>query len=156
MVDSERGVGRPDRALELGRSVDRSSLDTAVRVELAIAMSGARLDLGDAERALLELDIPELDPTRAFAWSAGLFAARAVVLDELGRTTEADRWRHYAEVAEEAVRGDVTDDVIEVDEIGELDEADEADDIGELDEPEEREETAARDDVEPAADEDRT
>jgi len=41
MVDSERGVGRPDRALELGRSVTRSELDVPVQVELAIAMSGA-------------------------------------------------------------------------------------------------------------------
>ena len=77
MVDSERGVGRPDRALEVGRAVDRSALPTAVRVELAIAMSGARLDLGQPERALLELEIPELDPDRAFEWSPGLFAARA-------------------------------------------------------------------------------
>ena len=46
MVDSERGVGRPDRALELGRSVDRTSLPASVQAALAIAMSGARLDLG--------------------------------------------------------------------------------------------------------------
>ena len=99
MVDSERGVGRPDRALEVGRAVDRATLAPGVRVELAIAMSGARLDLGETERALLELDIPELDPDRAFEWSPALFAARATVLEELGRTDEATngtaapRWR---------------------------------------------------------------
>ena len=103
MVDSERGVGRPDRALELGRSVDRSTLRTEVRVELAIAMSGARLDLGDADRALLELDIPELDPDRAFEWSPALFAARAAVLEELGRDDEAARWRERAEVAADVI-----------------------------------------------------
>ncbi|MCH6229896.1 primosomal protein [Microbacterium sp. CFH 31415] len=103
MVDSERGVGRPDRALELGRSVDRSTLATEVRVELAIAMSGARLDLGDAERALLELDIPELDPDRAFEWSPALFSARATVLEELGRDDEAARWRERAEVAADVI-----------------------------------------------------
>ena len=103
MVDSESGVGRPDRALELGRSVDRETLPAAVRVELAIAMSGARLDLGDAERALLELDIPELDPDRAFEWSPGLFAARAAVLEELGRQDEAAQWYRRADVAAEAL-----------------------------------------------------
>src|SRR5690606_27725489 len=103
MVDSERGVGRPDRALELGRSIDRSTLPTEVRVELAIAMSGARLDLGDAERALLELDIPELDPDRAFGWSPALFAARAAVLEELGRDDEAARWLERAEVAADVI-----------------------------------------------------
>ncbi len=103
MVDSERGVGRPDRALEVGRGVDRSSLAPAVRVELAIAMSGARLDLGENERALQELDIPELDPDRAFEWSPSLFAARATVLEELGRDDEARVWQRRAQVAEDAL-----------------------------------------------------
>ena len=103
MVDSERGVGRPDRALEVGRAVDRSTLSPAVRVELAIAMSGARLDLGETERALQELDIPEFDPDRAFEWTPSLFAARATVLEELGRDAEAQEWFHRAEVAEDAL-----------------------------------------------------
>lgn len=103
MVDSERGVGRPDRALELGRSVPRDELPVPVRVEVAIAMSGARLDLGEPERALQELDIPELAPDRAFEWSPGLFAARAVVLEELGRTDEAEEWQHRADVAAQAL-----------------------------------------------------
>lgn len=121
MVDSERGVGRPDRALEVGRSVDRSTLPVETRVELAIAMSGARLDLGEPERALRELDIPELDPDTAFPWSPGLFAARAAVLDELGRAEEAARWTRLAEVAEAALDGDGSDDVLEIDEVEELD-----------------------------------
>jgi hypothetical protein len=103
MVDSERGVGRPDRALELGRSVDRSTLPADVRVALAIAMSGARLDLGQADAALAELEIPQLDPTRAFAYSPGLFHAYAEVLDELGRSADAETWRNRAIVAEEAL-----------------------------------------------------
>ena len=92
MVDSERGVGRPDRALELGRSVPRGQLDVPVQVELAIAMSGARLDLGQPEAALSELQIPQLDPERAFAWSPALFDAYATVLEELGHDDEAEQW----------------------------------------------------------------
>jgi hypothetical protein len=103
MVDSERGVGRPDRALEAGRAVDRSALPAGVRVELAIAMSGARLDLGEPERALSELDIPELDPDRAFEWSPALFAARATVLEELGRVEEAHEWQRRAIIAADAL-----------------------------------------------------
>lgn len=103
IVDSERGVGRPDRALEEGRSVERSTLPAAVRAQLAIAMSGARLDLGQADRALQELEIPEADPDRAFEWSPALFAARAAVLEELGRTDEAAEWFRRAEVAAEAL-----------------------------------------------------
>ncbi|GAA1948285.1 primosomal protein [Microbacterium deminutum] len=103
MVDSERGVGRPDRALEVGRAVDQKTLPTGARVELAIAMSGARLDLDQPDRALLELDIPELDPDRAFEWSPALFAARAIVLEELGRDSEAEEWHRRAEVAADAL-----------------------------------------------------
>jgi len=110
MVDSERGVGRPDRALETGRAVDRSSLPTPVRVALAIAMSGARLDQGDLELALGELEIPELDPDRAFEWSPALFAARAAVLEDLGRTDDAEFWARRAEVAAEALGVDEAGD----------------------------------------------
>ena len=120
IVDSERGVGRPERALEEGRGVDRASLPIAVRVQLAIAMSGARLDLGQPDRALIELDIPELDPDRAFEWSPALFLARATVLDELGRTDEAAQWHRRSEVAAQALdtaAGVGEDEIIEVEEI---------------------------------------
>ena len=92
MVDSERGVGRPQAALELGRSVPRDGLDPSVQVALAIAMSGARLDLGQPEAALTELQIPQLDPERAFEYSPALFDAYATVLEELGRDDEAEQW----------------------------------------------------------------
>ncbi|WP_051973641.1 hypothetical protein [Cryobacterium sp. MLB-32] len=102
MVDSERGVGRPDRALELGRSVDRSTLPAAVQVSLAIAMSGARLDLGETEAALGELEIPQLDPNTAFSYSPELFVAYAEVLNDLGREEEAEKWLERAERADSA------------------------------------------------------
>lgn len=92
MVDCERGIGRPEKALELGRSVPRTSLDVPVQVALAIAMSGARLDLGQLDAALTELQIPQLDPERAFAWSPALFDAYATVLEDLGRPEEAEQW----------------------------------------------------------------
>jgi hypothetical protein len=92
MVDSERGIGRPEKALELGRSVPRTSLDVPVQVALAIAMSGARLDLGQPEAALTELQIPQLDPERAYVWSPALFDAYATVLEDLGRGDEAEQW----------------------------------------------------------------
>jgi hypothetical protein len=120
MVDSERGLGRPEKALEEGRSVPRASLPVDVRVELAIAMSGARLDLGQSEQALAELEIPELDPKTAFSYSPALFDAYATVLEELGRTDEAEEWFERSERASDALDqaenpGDV--DVIEVIEV---------------------------------------
>jgi hypothetical protein len=115
MVDSERGLGRPERGLELGRSVPRASLPVPVQVELAIAMSGARLDLGHPDAALAELEIPQLDPATAYSFSPALFDAYGVVLEELGRTEEAEEWFTRADIAAEALDdGDAADDTIEV------------------------------------------
>lgn len=117
MVDSERGLGRPDRALELGRSVPRSTLPVEVQVLLAIAMSGARLDLGQTEAALDELRIPQLDPNTAFSWSPALFDAYAAVLEDLGRDSEAETWWKLSERAADAIDAgdrDPEEDVIEI------------------------------------------
>ncbi|NJI58876.1 hypothetical protein HCX50_05485 [Microbacterium oxydans] len=169
MVDSERGIGRSDRALETGRAVDRTALETPVRVALAIAMSGARLDQGDLELALGELEIPELDPDRAFEWSPALFAARAAVLEDLGRTDEAEFWAHRAEVAAEAlgideagdeeifiedsmIEGEFLDDDV-AEPVDEADDADDADDADEADEADAVEPDADADESEDEADE---
>jgi hypothetical protein len=117
MVDSERGLGRPDRALELGRSVPRGSLAVEVQVLLAIAMSGARLDLGQTDAALDELQISQLDPNTAFSWSPALFDAYAAVLEDLGREAEAEEWWQRSDRASDAMdAGDrePEDDVIEI------------------------------------------
>jgi tetratricopeptide (TPR) repeat protein len=128
MVDSERGLGRPDKALEEGRSVPKSSLPVPVQVELAIAMSGARLDLGQADAALAELQIPQLDPTKAFSYSPALFDAYATVLEELGRAEEAEEWFERSDRAAEALdraENPDSDDVIEIVEVDD-DEAEDA------------------------------
>lgn len=114
MVDSERGLGRPDKALELGRSVPRDTLPPDVQVELAIAMSGARLDLGQTDAALVELQIPQLDPNTAFSYSAGLFSAYAAVLEDLGRAAEAEEWYRRADAAADAWDPADDDDSVEV------------------------------------------
>jgi hypothetical protein len=130
MVDSERGLGRPERALELGRSVPRASLPVDVQVELAIAMSGARLDLGQTEAALVELQIPQLDPDTAFSWSPALFDAYATVLEDLGRADEAELWFTRSDLATAALSsGDEADD-LEIEVFEEGDEDDEGDDPG--------------------------
>ena len=103
MVDCERGLGRSAKGLETGREVDRNKLDAETRVKLAIAMSGARLDLGDNELALAELEILELDPSRVFDYSPALFFAYADTLEVLGRTVESKKWSALAERAVSAL-----------------------------------------------------
>ncbi|MGO4385147.1 hypothetical protein [Specibacter sp. RAF43] len=103
MADCERGLGRPDRALDLIKSEDASSLDLAGKVELAIVESGARGDLGDYDAALSALEIPQLDINRAFSFSPRLFRAYGIALRAAGRKAEAKTWEHRAGVAEEAL-----------------------------------------------------
>ena len=113
IVDSERGMNRPERALKMAREVDRKSLAASVRVNLAIVSSGARLDLGENELALAELEIPELNPAKVFDYSPPLFRAYAETLDVLGRKEEAAKWHDLAKRAEVALAGE-PEDVLEV------------------------------------------
>jgi tetratricopeptide (TPR) repeat protein len=103
MVDCERGLGRPEKALELGRSVARETLEPGVRVNLAIAMSGARLDRNEDELALAELEIAELNPERVFEYSPHLFRAYADTLEVLERKAEAQKWFKLADRADAAL-----------------------------------------------------
>ena len=100
IVDAERGMGRPERALEAVVGVDRSKLPVGVRINLAIALSGARLDLGQAKLAKQELEIAELGPQKVFEQSPLLFRSYAEVLRELG--SSGDEWDELASRAEAA------------------------------------------------------
>lgn len=121
MVEAERALGRPQKGIETGLEADTSALSAAERAQLAIAMSGARLDLGQTQQALFELEIPELDPNRAFSYSPELFAAYAAVLEDLGREAEAKAWQARAERAEDALNAQLmAADQLEVIEIVEL------------------------------------
>ena len=103
MADCERGLGRPDRALDVVRSEEAQDLDAPGKVELAIVAAGARTDLGQLDAAVAELEIPQLDMNRAFSYSPRLFRAYADALAAVGRTTEADKWQKQAVVAENAL-----------------------------------------------------
>lgn len=102
MVDCERGLERPERALELARQTRTQHLTVDERIHLAIAVSGARLDLGQAEQALAELEIPELHAQKIFPASPELFRAYAAVLEEL-QDSSYGKWYALAEKAEQAL-----------------------------------------------------
>ena len=101
IVDCERGMGRPQRALDAAREVDRQELSKGVRINLAIALSGARLDMEQPELALEELEIAELSPKGIIPQSIALFRAYAECLEELGR--DSSKWVTLAERAENAL-----------------------------------------------------
>ena len=89
MADSERALGRLDRALALIREADPAMLERGTQIELRIVESGIRRDQGLPDAAVLALQVPELTSGRLRPWSARLFYAYADALLAAGREDEA-------------------------------------------------------------------
>lgn len=106
MADSERALGRLDRALALVAEPQAGQVDRATQIELLIVESGIRRDQGLPDAAAVALQVPELTDGRLRPWSARLFYAYADALLEAGRTEEAREW--FGRAAE-ADREDQTD-----------------------------------------------
>ena len=92
IADCERGIGRPERAIELARSPEATQLSGDDADELRIVVAGARSDLGQNDQALAILSTPTLDPTRKGTTVARLFYAYAETLLALGKQDEALQW----------------------------------------------------------------
>ena len=92
IADCERGVGRPERAIELARSPEAAELTGDDSDELRMVVAGARSDLGQHEQALAVLSSPPLDKTRSGSTAARLFYAYADTLLALDRPDEALQW----------------------------------------------------------------
>lgn len=98
MVDCERGLGRPERALELLRSPEARALGAEDQVEMLIIGSGIRRDMGQPQAAVLALQGSVEGPAKP--WSARLYYAYADALLEAGREVEAREWFAKAAVAD--------------------------------------------------------
>lgn len=100
IADCERGVGRPERAVELARSPEAAELTGDDADELRIVAAGARVDMGQLEQALAVLSRPAPDPTRTGSTAARFFYAYAEVLLALGRSEEALQWFLHSAAAD--------------------------------------------------------
>jgi tetratricopeptide (TPR) repeat protein len=114
IADCERGVGRPERAIELARSPEAAELTGDDADELRIVVAGARSDLGQHEQALAILSTPQLDPTRTGQTAARLFYAYAETLLTLGRQHDALQWFINAAAADVDGVTDAEDRVTEL------------------------------------------
>lgn len=101
MADCERGLGHPEKAIEIARSEELSRLDAASMVELAIVVAGARQDMGQFDAAVAELERQDLNPNRHGVSASRLFYAYADALAASGRTAEARQWFEHAADADE-------------------------------------------------------
>jgi tetratricopeptide (TPR) repeat protein len=119
IADCERGLGRPERAIELSRGEEAAQLSGEAADELRIVVAGARSDLGQLDQALTLLSTPQLDPGRTGPMAARLFYAYADTLLALGRNDEALQWFLHAAAAD---TDGVTDAEDRVGELGTRDE----------------------------------
>ncbi|WP_327114939.1 hypothetical protein OHB12_00025 [Nocardia sp. NBC_01730] len=92
MADCERGLGRAERAIELGRSDEARALRGDEATELRIVVAGARMDLGQYDQAVVTLQTSDLDLSRTGSAAARLFYAYADALVAAGRTDDGLTW----------------------------------------------------------------
>jgi hypothetical protein len=115
MVDCERGLGRPERALDLASSPEAKGLALEDRIELAIVVSGIRRDMGQLEASALALQIPQLRSSARKPWSARLSYAYAEALRATDDDAGAREWFARAADFDEEGQTDAADRLAELD-----------------------------------------
>lgn len=114
IADCERGLGRPQRAIELAAGDEAAQLEGDEADELRIVVAGARADLGQLEQALTVLSAGAVDPERTGSTVARLHYAHAETLMALGRNSEAVEWFLRAAAADTEGVTDVEDRIAEL------------------------------------------
>ncbi|WP_240930167.1 hypothetical protein [Streptomyces coryli] len=115
MADCERGMGRPERAMEMAGADEVQKLDKAGQVEMRIVAAGARRDLGQPDAAVVTLQSPELASNSVQPWTARLRYAYADALLEVGREADAREWFAKALEADHDGATDASDRLAELD-----------------------------------------
>ncbi|MEU9138908.1 hypothetical protein AB0D33_23610 [Streptomyces sp. NPDC048404] len=115
MADCERGLGRPEKALEMAGAPEVQKLDKASQVEMRLVAAGARRDMGQLDAAIVTLQSPELASNSVQPWTARLRYAYADALLAAGREGEARDW--FAKTVESDKDGstDASDRLAEMD-----------------------------------------
>lgn len=100
MADCERGLERPQRAIELARGDESRLLEGEDLVELRIVEAGARVDMGQLDAALVTLQDAGVSADAKGESAARLDYAYAEVLVAAGRKSEAAEWFGHAVAAD--------------------------------------------------------
>jgi len=123
IADCERGLGRPERAVEIARGDEVRFFKHKTANEMRIVEAGARIDLGEPEKAIVTLQMENLKPGQVGTGPARLFYAYASALQAAGRREDAITWYMNAAAADV---DDVTDAEFRLTELAHDDEQSEA------------------------------
>ncbi|MEU8578710.1 hypothetical protein [Streptomyces asoensis] len=125
MADCERGLGRPEKALDMAGAPEVNKLDKAGQVEMRLVAAGARRDMGQLDAAIVTLQSPELAAGSVQPWTARLRYAYADALLAAGREGEAREWFAKALEADRDGSTDASDRLAELDGVDFVDALDE-------------------------------
>ncbi|WP_307136051.1 hypothetical protein [Streptomyces aurantiacus] len=151
MADCERGLGRPEKAVEMAGAPEVKKLDKAGQVEMRLVAAGARRDLDQLDAAIVTLQSPELASNSAQPWSARLRYAYADALLAAGREGEAREWFAKAVESDKDGSTDASVRLAELDGVEFVDALDEDDESAEDDDSSEggsADSTVDKDDLE--------
>ncbi|MFD9002975.1 hypothetical protein ACFV0T_18665 [Streptomyces sp. NPDC059582] len=115
MADCERGLGRPEKALDMAGAPEVHKLDKAGQVEMRLVAAGARRDMGQLDAAIVTLQSPELAANSVQPWTARLRYAYADALLAADRQGEAREWFAKAVEADRDGSTDASDRLAELD-----------------------------------------
>ncbi|WP_328686549.1 hypothetical protein OG226_37390 [Streptomyces sp. NBC_01261] len=115
MADCERGLGRPEKALEMAGAAEVHKLDKAGQVEMRLVAAGARRDMDQLDAAIVTLQSPELASNAVQPWTARLRYAYADALLAAGREGEAREWFAKAVESDKDGSTDASDRLAEMD-----------------------------------------
>ncbi|MDW8472045.1 MULTISPECIES: hypothetical protein [Streptomyces] len=115
MADCERGLGRPEKTLDMAGAPEVHKLDKAGQVEMRLVAAGARRDMDQLDAAIVTLQSPELASSSVQPWTARLRYAYADALLEAGREGEAREWFAKAVEADKDGSTDASDRLAEMD-----------------------------------------
>ncbi|MGX1674532.1 hypothetical protein [Streptomyces sp. NPDC055400] len=115
MADCERGLGRPEKALDMAGAPEVAKLDKAGQVEMRLVAAGARRDMDQLDAAIVTLQSPELASNSVQPWTARLRYAYADALLAAGRKDEAREWFAKAVESDRDAGTDASDRLAEID-----------------------------------------
>ena len=109
MADCERGLGRPERAIEMLNSEYVKDLDETALAELRIVVAGAHEDMDEYDAAIAVLEKGNLDPSQVGDTAVRYFYAYADALLAAGDKDKAIDWFQRVVAIDDEVLTDAVD-----------------------------------------------
>ncbi|MCI9890127.1 hypothetical protein JT358_16990 [Micrococcales bacterium 31B] len=128
IADCQRGLGRPEKVLEMLQDGEADKLGEVAKIEFLMVVAGAYADLGDMDKAVATHELPALREKVDGEWQVRLWVSYSDALTAAGRAEEGQKWLKLAAKADteqitdaaERLGWEAPDRVLESDEVLEV------------------------------------